>query len=206
CACLSASRAGGHWAWPRSSCGSSAWSGCGACCGRRHKMSVDAWATLVTLAAAFAMTLLAVRSWRAVGSVAVVLAPLGALIRPHGPQALSDLKARLATAGLRKPEHVDVYLAAHLLCRIGGIAGALSLALAPGAGLPAGLAACLAFAIGFLGAPRFIDMRAASRQLAIRRIMPSALDLLVTCVDAGLSLEQSLARLAADLGASEPVL
>src|SRR5690242_3921886 len=109
-------------------------------------MGLEAWATLVTLAATCAMTLLAVRSWRAVGSVAVVLAPLGALIRPGHPQARADLKARLATAGLRNPEHVDVYLATHLLCRIGGIAGALSLALVPGAGLPAGLAACIVFA------------------------------------------------------------
>jgi len=169
-------------------------------------MGLEAWATLVTVLAAAAMTVVAVRSWRAVGSVAVVLAPLGALVRPGNPQALAELKARLATAGLRKPEHLDVYLAAHLLGRVAGIAGALAFALAPGAGLPGGLAACLAIAIGFLGAPRVIDMRAASRQQAIRRIMPSALDLLVTCVDAGLSLEQSLARLAADLGASEPVL
>src|SRR5262245_24942336 len=131
-------------------------------------MSLDGWATMITLAATCAMTVLAVRSWRAVGSVSVVLAPLGAPVRPGNPQALAGLKARLATAGLRNPEHLDAYLAAHLLGRVCGIAGALALALAPGAGLAGGLGACLAIAVGFLGVPRAIDMRATSRQQSIR--------------------------------------
>jgi len=166
----------------------------------------DALTITVALCATFAMTLLAVRAFRAAGSLSGVLAPLGALLRPGPPRALARLKARLARAGLRNPEQLDAYLAAHALCRLGGLAAALWCGLRPGGGLLGGLSACLAIAVGFLAAPRVLDMRAVARQRAITRALPNALDLLVTCVDAGLSLEQSLARLAAQLGASEPVL
>ena len=168
-------------------------------------MNLETSATLVALLATAAMTLIAVRAWRVV-SLADVLAPLGAAVRPGKPQAMADLKARLACAGLRNPEHLEVYLAVQLLLRVAGLGVALALALRPGAGMAGSLWACLAIAVGFLGAPRYIDMRAAARQRAITRTMPNAVDLLVTCVDAGLSLEQALARLAADLGGSEPVV
>ena len=160
---------------------------------------------LCTLGATLAMTLLALRSLRAVGGVGMLVAPLGAFARP-APAALTELRARLASAGHREPEHVDIYLGAHLLLRLLGTSLALALLLRFGARPTESLLACLAVGGGFLLAPRTLAARARARQRAIGRAMPNLIDLLVTCVDAGLSIEAAFERLARDLGRSEPVL
>src|SRR5262245_51825336 len=90
-----------------------------------------------------AMSVLAVRACRTVGSLAALLAPLGAVARPRNPSAMRDLKARLARAGWRDPEHVDVYLGVHLLLRAVGLLAAALLALHSGP-RPLGALAALA--------------------------------------------------------------
>src|SRR6266702_2122324 len=52
---------------------------------------------------------------------------------------------------------------------------------------------------------RLLAQRTGERQGAVARGLPTAVDLLVTCLDAGLSLEQAVARVAKDLAHSEPI-
>jgi tight adherence protein C len=60
--------------------------------------------------------------------------------------------------------------------------------------------------LGLLAPSRYLEMRATSRKLALRRAFPEAIDLMVTCIDAGLGMEQALSRVALELGHGEPVL
>ena len=55
-------------------------------------------------------------------------------------------------------------------------------------------------AIGFIFPNTFLDKQIAKRQQEIDRVLPDALDLLVICTEAGMGIDQSLLRVATNLG------
>jgi tight adherence protein C len=75
-----------------------------------------------------------------------------------------------------------------------------------GFGLALLLAALIGAVVGWLLPPMFIRMSAKGRARAVAGALPEALDLLVVCVDAGLSLEDALARVVVELEQSRPAL
>ena len=60
--------------------------------------------------------------------------------------------------------------------------------------------------VGFLVPNLWLRRRVQSRQADIDRGLPDALDLLVTCVEAGLGLDSALQRVALEIGLARPVL
>jgi tight adherence protein C len=66
--------------------------------------------------------------------------------------------------------------------------------------------ALVALALGFLGPSFILDKFIANRQKVIRRAFPDALDLLVVCSEAGLSLDSAIQKVAAELSISQPEL
>lgn len=56
--------------------------------------------------------------------------------------------------------------------------------------------------IGYIIPNTILDKRAQKRKLSIDRVLPDALDLLVICTEAGMGLDQSLLRVAANIGGS----
>jgi tight adherence protein C len=64
----------------------------------------------------------------------------------------------------------------------------------------------LAFALGFLGPDFWLTRRIKTRQGRIRRGLPDVLDLLVICIEAGLSLDQATARSSVELKLAQPEL
>ena len=60
--------------------------------------------------------------------------------------------------------------------------------------------------IGLLGPPGVLDRLVQRRQDRLRRAMPDALDLLVVCVEAGVSLDAAILRVARDLQSAHPDL
>jgi tight adherence protein C len=64
----------------------------------------------------------------------------------------------------------------------------------------------LALGLGFLIPDFWLGRRIKQRQSAIRRGLPDVLDLLVICIEAGLSLDQGTARTAMELKAAQPEL
>lgn len=63
-----------------------------------------------------------------------------------------------------------------------------------------------AAAIGWLGPMWYIRHAAVSRQEKVRRSLPDCLDLLVVCIEAGISLDAALLRVAKDMGSPHPIL
>jgi tight adherence protein C len=59
-------------------------------------------------------------------------------------------------------------------------------------------------AIGFLGPSHFVRYRANARRLELEVEFPDALDLMVVCVEAGLSLDAAFIRVADEIGESHP--
>jgi tight adherence protein C len=68
------------------------------------------------------------------------------------------------------------------------------------------VAAVVGMAVGWLIPAMLIQMSATRRAKAVAATMPEALDLLVVCVDAGLSLENALVRVVNELRHSRPEL
>jgi tight adherence protein C len=64
--------------------------------------------------------------------------------------------------------------------------------------------ACLG--LGFIAPDFWLGRQIANRQTKIRRGLPDVLDMLVICVEAGLSLDQATARTAQELHHAQPVL
>lgn len=68
------------------------------------------------------------------------------------------------------------------------------------------LSVLVALALGYLGPSFTLDKLIANRQKIFRRAFPDALDLLVVCSEAGLSLDAALQKVAAEISISQPVL
>jgi tight adherence protein C len=139
------------------------------------------------------------------GPLRALVGPLAQSMRPKSQVELEKLQNRLSNAGRRGRDEVDRLLEEKVLWMIVGVAGgALAFFLIPG--LPGLLIAMIGATWGIIGGDRLLQARVDERQSAVRRGLPSAVDLLVTCLDAGLSLEQSVARVAKDLAHAEPIL
>jgi len=139
------------------------------------------------------------------GVLRALVGPVAQALRPKSQHELDRLVTRLANAGRRGRDETDRFLEEKVLWMLGGVAfGIGAMAMIPG--LPGFLAFLLALLVGLIGADRLLSGRTADRQGAVSRGLPGAVDLLVTCLDAGLALEQSVARVAADLSHSEPIL
>jgi tight adherence protein C len=64
----------------------------------------------------------------------------------------------------------------------------------------------VALGIGFLAPDFWLGKRITNRQSKIRRGLPDVLDLLVICIEAGLSLDQGSSRTATELKGAQPEL
>jgi tight adherence protein C len=67
-------------------------------------------------------------------------------------------------------------------------------------------AVIIAIVIGYMSPSFILDKLIADRQKAIRRAFPDALDLLVVCSEAGLSLDAAIQKVATEINLSQPVL
>jgi tight adherence protein C len=99
-----------------------------------------------------------------------------------------ELSYRMALAGFRKPEHVEIFAAAKMLLPV------LAVAAASFAGENWLAVALVGGAIGFFGPDLVITQMIARRREKIRHALPDALDLLVICMEAGLGIDQALVR------------
>jgi tight adherence protein C len=121
--------------------------------------------------------------------------------------ASEEIRQRLIQAGLRDESSLVIYV---------GLRFALPLVLAVGAFLAGSLLesdpthrllGLLAAAIAGHVAPSYwLDKRRQRRQSEIRHALPDALDLLVVCLEAGLSLGAGIARVAQEFVRSSPAL
>jgi len=116
---------------------------------------------------------------------------------------------KLAQAGWRSRDMLAVYLGARLLMPFVAGGGALFLVTMMGENLSMLSAVSAAGAGVLVGAylPVLLLKNAVARRYQkIRRQLPDALDLLVICAEAGLSLDAALTRVAREMGPSAPEL
>jgi tight adherence protein C len=124
-------------------------------------------------------------------------------ILPRSQAEISVVQQRLVRAGLRSDNAVKMFYGAKVITPIVLIV----LAWVTGAVHIGPLFVLLmAAGIGFLAPDFWLGRKIAKRQAEIRKGLPDVLDLLVICVEAGLSLDQATARSAQELVKAQPAL
>jgi tight adherence protein C len=116
---------------------------------------------------------------------------------------------KLAQAGWRSRDMLILYMGARFLLPFVVGIGALGVVVLMGESLSAMTAVGAAGAgvlIGGYAPVLFLKNSIAHRYQKLRKQLPDALDLLVICAEAGLSLDAALTRVARELGASAPEL
>ncbi len=124
-------------------------------------------------------------------------------ILPKSQAEVSVVKQRLIRTGYRRDTAIKIFygskvLVPLLLCVVAGVSGLGNIG-----GFFVYIAA---LGFGFLAPDFWLGRRITVRQRRIRRGLPDALDLLVICIEAGLSLDQGTARTAQELSKAQPEL
>lgn len=134
-----------------------------------------------------------------------LVSPVAVHLRPTNQAELELLTTQLLTAGRRNRDAVDRYCEERTAALLSSLAFALMATIVFG-GLFGLLLALMSVVLGVMGPAKLLVLKAAERQEAIARHLPSAVDLMTTCIEAGLSLEQSISRVAVELDLSAPTL
>jgi len=132
---------------------------------------------------------------------------VGSALVPSDDKERTLLKTRLIHAGLYSKQAMVVFLGVKLLLMvfpalIGLAAGFVGLVPLQPAVLAGG---CLGI-LGMIGPSFWLDFRKSKRQAIFRRALPDALDVLVICLEGGLSLQGAIKRVAAELQTAHPIL
>jgi tight adherence protein C len=122
---------------------------------------------------------------------------------PRSAKEVSGLRKLLARAGYREAKYVNTYYAAKVLapatlCLLATFSGSLPLT-------PLFVYAT-AIGLGFLLPDFWLSHLIKVRQMNIRLGLPEALDLLVVCVEAGLSLDKAIMRTGEEMRVSQPAI
>jgi tight adherence protein C len=136
------------------------------------------------------------RPHRAGASIRAAIQPFDRVL-PKSPLEVSVAQKRLIRAGYREDSHLRILYGSKVLVPlvlvvlvfVGGI----------GSYFNPFIAYVMALGLGYLAPDFWLSHRISNRQLEIRLGLPDFLDLLVVCVEAGLSMDQALSRTAEEL-------
>ena len=135
------------------------------------------------------------------------LPKLGTALMPSNEGERTFLQTRLIHAGLYGRQTLPIFLGVKLLLIVGPVAAGLTLGLSGLVPIESAVlfSGCLGVA-GMIGPGFWLDHRKAKRQQNLRRALPDALDLLVICLEGGLSLPAALRRVGSELSTVHPLL
>lgn len=122
-------------------------------------------------------------------------------VMPKSQAEVSVVQQRLTRAGYRKEGTVKLFYGAKILVPL--VLSALLLVTGAGRWAPFFLYA-VALGLGFLAPDFWLGRKISSRQKRIARSLPDVLDLLIICIEAGLSLDQGVARASQELSMTHP--
>jgi tight adherence protein C len=132
---------------------------------------------------------------------------MGKALMPANQEDRTKLQTRLVHAGYYGRQAAPLFFGVKLLLMVGPVAVGLLLGLA---GLIPSLYGIYTGAffgiIGMIGPSFWLDHKKAQRQTALRRALPDALDVIVICLDGGVSLAGALRRVGNELRAAHPLL
>jgi tight adherence protein C len=132
---------------------------------------------------------------------------VGTLIEPTNEEERSLLRIRLIQAGYYSPQSMAVFLTVKLLMMVAPAILGLVLGLLHVFPMRTSvlLGICLGM-IGMVGPSFWLDHAKKKRHKVLTKSLPDALDLLVICLEGGLTLQSGINRLATELKTAHPEL
>ncbi len=128
------------------------------------------------------------------------------LLNPVAGAERHRLQTKLIQAGLYGSRAMTWYLGVKVMLMFGPVAVGLAIGLTQVVPLSRGiLYGTLASGLGLVLPSMWLRRRKSARQLMNRRAIPEFLDVIVICLDAGLSFQAALLRVQAELAAAFPV-
>jgi tight adherence protein C len=142
------------------------------------------------------------------GSIARSALPkMGAALMPDKAEDRTRLQARLIQAGYYGRQAIYFYLGIKLILIVLPPAIGLAAAMFGLVEISTGLIGGAIFGIiGMIGPSFWLDRKKSKRQISFRRALPDALDVMVICLEGGLSLPASFKRVAGELRTAHPLL
>jgi len=136
-------------------------------------------------------------------SLKAVVQPFDKVL-PKSPQEVSVIQKRLIRAGFREDAHVRIFYGSKVLvplalCVLVSVSGVTHY-------FSPFMAYALALGLGYLAPDFWLGRRIKTRQTEIRLGLPDFLDLMVVCIEAGLSLDQALSRTSGEMQEALPEL
>lgn len=133
---------------------------------------------------------------------------LGSVIFPFlDKQVRQKMAERLIQAGIYRRESTKSYVAIKSMMILVPAGLALIVYSSGLASLPMTMMVAIGTGIAGTIAPGFyLDSQRSSRQANLRRALPDALDIVIICVEGGLSVPASFARVATELASAHPLL
>ena len=137
------------------------------------------------------------------------LKPFARLVKPAEGEELSRIQQSLVHAGLRNENAIEILLGIKLLLPL--VVIIILWQIDSHRDTPLELPPAIAVAFIFIAFAFFLPnlwlrSKIAARQQLVSEALPDSMDLLVTCVEAGLSLDAAMARVAQEMELVSPVL
>ncbi len=134
---------------------------------------------------------------------------LARLVEPLARRAAQsdETRRRLVQAGFRDEATISLYTGGRLALPV--VLAIVATLVASGAGLdffPMLMLMLAALGVGYVGPSYVVDNLRTKRQRAIRLALPDALDLMIVCLEAGLSMAAAFGRVAREFARSSPPL
>ena len=147
------------------------------------------------------------RPEKAPSLLAELVRPLSKIAQPGEGHDLTQARTKLTHAGYRGPNVVEVFFGSKIALGFALSSTILAMSAMRREPLPYAWAIAVVLgAIGFYAPNIWLSSRIEDRQLQLSRGLPDTLDLLVTCVEAGLGVEAALARVTQEIQLSAPLL
>ncbi|MGR3593615.1 MAG: type II secretion system F family protein [Limimaricola soesokkakensis] len=129
-------------------------------------------------------------------------------LEPQNAEELSAVRLRLMQAGYRARNAVRIYHFSQFALGISALLAGLIWALSRGEATTQDLIAAtlIPAAIGYMGPKYWVTRRREARKQQITDGFPDSLDMMLVCVEAGQSLDQSIIRVSHELRAGYPDL
>lgn len=136
-----------------------------------------------------------------------VLRPLSWLVRPTKAAELSRLRARLVQGGFRGAHALETFLAGKLILAFLALMVTLQLTARLHLRFPFDMLVTVwSCIIAFFLPNLWLGSAVRERQKFIETSLPDAMDLLVTCVEAGLGIDAAMSRVSEEIGLASEVL
>ncbi|QBY01191.1 type II secretion system F family protein [Rhodophyticola sp. CCM32] len=129
-------------------------------------------------------------------------------LEPQNVEELSQVRLTLIRAGYRSKGAVQTFHFAQFALGLGLLAlGTIYVLIAPGlSGQASALSVIVPGALGYMAPKYWVTKRVQKRVEEITQGFPDALDLMLVCVEAGQSLDQSIIRVSKEMRAAYPAL